>query len=197
MVTLGTFFGGIALSMGGGKKTPQAPPINAGSKDEENFVKYVSLHLPQSGRRAAAMDPVLTYGVTESSWNRQMRMRRRRRNTRRVDRGRVENKRVMNCQWLGVHIDGVLEGNQSRSATSSPWLSCAGSRRFPRRARKQPEGLTPIFGLPPLQKETPTMEPDETHLPQIPRTFPEQSRPSPTPAAGQRLPRSQPGPSCP
>ncbi|KAJ4360166.1 uncharacterized protein N0V89_000726 [Didymosphaeria variabile] len=40
MATLGTTFLGAYLSMGGGKKTEQqTPPINAKSKEEENFVK--------------------------------------------------------------------------------------------------------------------------------------------------------------
>jgi F-type H+-transporting ATPase subunit k len=43
-------FTGVALSMGGKKAAdPTSPPINAKSKDEESFVKYVDaiLHLPR------------------------------------------------------------------------------------------------------------------------------------------------------
>lgn len=42
MATLGVTFGVAALSMGGSKKsTAQGPPINASSKEEEAFIKYV------------------------------------------------------------------------------------------------------------------------------------------------------------
>lgn len=44
MVPLGTTFGGAYLAMSGGKKPDQkakGPPINAGSEDEEKFIKYV------------------------------------------------------------------------------------------------------------------------------------------------------------
>jgi F-type H+-transporting ATPase subunit k len=44
MITLGTTFGGAYLAMRGGKKLDEkakGPPINAGSKDEEKFIKYV------------------------------------------------------------------------------------------------------------------------------------------------------------
>lgn len=41
MITLGTMFGGVALALGGGaKKKADGPPINATSKDEENFIQY-------------------------------------------------------------------------------------------------------------------------------------------------------------
>jgi F-type H+-transporting ATPase subunit k len=40
MITLGTTFVGSAYAMsGGGKKKEQGPPINAGSKEEENFIQ--------------------------------------------------------------------------------------------------------------------------------------------------------------
>ncbi|KAF3930761.1 hypothetical protein ABW20_dc0100403 [Dactylellina cionopaga] len=40
MATLGTVFGISYLSMGGGsKKAQQSPPIQASSKDEENFIQ--------------------------------------------------------------------------------------------------------------------------------------------------------------
>jgi len=39
---LGTMSVGTWAMMGGSKKpAQQAPPINAGSKDEENFIQYV------------------------------------------------------------------------------------------------------------------------------------------------------------
>jgi ATP synthase subunit K len=42
MGVLGSLFGGIYFaSRGGGKKKDIAPPINAGSKDEEKFIQYV------------------------------------------------------------------------------------------------------------------------------------------------------------
>ena len=50
MATLGVTIGGAALAMGGKKaEEPTSPPINAKSKDEESFVKYVDaiLHLPR------------------------------------------------------------------------------------------------------------------------------------------------------
>lgn len=39
-------FGGIALATGGSKakKVDNTPPINASSKDEENFIKYDPAH---------------------------------------------------------------------------------------------------------------------------------------------------------
>jgi F-type H+-transporting ATPase subunit k len=40
MITLGTTFVGSAYAMSGGdKKKEQGPPINAGSKEEENFIQ--------------------------------------------------------------------------------------------------------------------------------------------------------------
>lgn len=39
MVTLGTLAGVATLSMSG-KKTQTTPPIQAGSSDEEKFIKY-------------------------------------------------------------------------------------------------------------------------------------------------------------
>jgi F-type H+-transporting ATPase subunit k len=50
MATLGVVFTGAFLSVGGKKiEDPTSPPINAKSKDEESFVKYVdaTLHLPR------------------------------------------------------------------------------------------------------------------------------------------------------
>ena len=50
IATLGITFTGAALAMGGKKaEDPTSPPINAKSKDEESFVKYVDaiLHLPR------------------------------------------------------------------------------------------------------------------------------------------------------
>ncbi|KAL1641308.1 hypothetical protein SLS58_006210 [Diplodia intermedia] len=43
MGVLGTLFGGIFAATGGSKKVANAtPPINAASKDEENFIQYAS-----------------------------------------------------------------------------------------------------------------------------------------------------------
>ena len=45
MATLGAAFG-IPFAMtrgGGGAKATKTPPINAGSKDEENFIQYDGL----------------------------------------------------------------------------------------------------------------------------------------------------------
>ncbi|KAK8188391.1 hypothetical protein HDK77DRAFT_485055 [Phyllosticta capitalensis] len=41
LTVLGSLFGGIALATGGSKakKVDNTPPINASSKDEENFIK--------------------------------------------------------------------------------------------------------------------------------------------------------------
>jgi len=40
MATLGVLFGGSWAATRGGSKAPQStPPINAGSKDEENFIQ--------------------------------------------------------------------------------------------------------------------------------------------------------------
>lgn len=52
MATLGALFGGTWLAMrGGDKKKQQGPPINATSKDEENFIQYVveTQNLPRNG----------------------------------------------------------------------------------------------------------------------------------------------------
>ena len=47
MATLGTLFGGVWLATRGGgeKKTAQGPPVQASSKDEEQFIQYVALEL--------------------------------------------------------------------------------------------------------------------------------------------------------
>ncbi|RMY00729.1 hypothetical protein D0868_08854 [Hortaea werneckii] len=45
---LSTLFGGIWAMSGGSKKSAgpnNTPPLNASSKDEENFIQYVSLFL--------------------------------------------------------------------------------------------------------------------------------------------------------
>lgn len=44
MATLGTVFGSVYFATRGPKKTGAAntPPINASSKDEENFIQYVA-----------------------------------------------------------------------------------------------------------------------------------------------------------
>ena len=44
MATLGTTAVGIAFAMSGKEKAKeQGPPINAGSKDEEQFIEYVGV----------------------------------------------------------------------------------------------------------------------------------------------------------
>lgn len=43
MATLGALFAGSAWAMRGGDKKQNSPPINASSKDEENFIQYDSL----------------------------------------------------------------------------------------------------------------------------------------------------------
>ena len=53
MITLGGMFGGVAFATAGGeKKKADGPPINATSKDEENFIQYEGLHhpLPHDGQ---------------------------------------------------------------------------------------------------------------------------------------------------
>lgn len=43
MLTLGTFAAGTTLAMGGKEKAKeQGPPINASSKDEEDFIQFVN-----------------------------------------------------------------------------------------------------------------------------------------------------------
>ena len=43
MATLGTFAAGTTLAMGGKEKAKeQGPPINASSKDEEDFIQFVN-----------------------------------------------------------------------------------------------------------------------------------------------------------
>lgn len=43
MLTLGTFAAGTAFAMGGREKAKeQGPPINASSKDEEDFIQFVN-----------------------------------------------------------------------------------------------------------------------------------------------------------
>ena len=45
MLTLGTTFAGTAYAMSGKEKAKeQGPPINAGSKDEEQFIQFVNPH---------------------------------------------------------------------------------------------------------------------------------------------------------
>ena len=41
MATLGVTFAGVYLSRGGNKNADQGPPLNAKSKEEESFIKYV------------------------------------------------------------------------------------------------------------------------------------------------------------
>lgn len=56
MATLGTLFGGVWLATRGGdkKKKEQGPPINASSKDEEQFIQCVYPFFPfPRGMRAS------------------------------------------------------------------------------------------------------------------------------------------------
>lgn len=46
MATLGALFGGSWLALRGGDKKQQTPPINASSKDEEQFIQYVFQFFP-------------------------------------------------------------------------------------------------------------------------------------------------------
>ena len=46
MATLGTTFLGAYLSMGGKKAADPGPPLNAKSKEEESFIKYLSPIIP-------------------------------------------------------------------------------------------------------------------------------------------------------
>ena len=49
MATLGTTFAGAAFAMGGKEKAKeQGPPINASSKDEEDFIQYVHSLFPMA-----------------------------------------------------------------------------------------------------------------------------------------------------
>jgi hypothetical protein len=77
MLTLGTLFGGVALStMGGSKaKATQTPPINASSKEESDFIQYVTPHQDWDmlDRRSRSIG---------TSWHRRTRMRRKRRSIR-------------------------------------------------------------------------------------------------------------------
>ncbi|KAL1635988.1 hypothetical protein SLS56_001340 [Neofusicoccum ribis] len=51
MGVLGTLFTGIFAATGGSKKTVNTvPPINAASKDEENFITYVHDALRNTAR---------------------------------------------------------------------------------------------------------------------------------------------------
>lgn len=46
MSVLGALFGGVGLATrGGGQPKPATPPIQASSKDEENFIQYVPADL--------------------------------------------------------------------------------------------------------------------------------------------------------
>lgn len=50
MATLGVTFAGGALAMGGKEKAKeQGPPINATSKDEEQFIQYVLCYRANQG----------------------------------------------------------------------------------------------------------------------------------------------------
>ncbi|KAJ5964572.1 uncharacterized protein N7479_004448 [Penicillium vulpinum] len=56
MATLGTMFAGSWLAMSGGEKpkTAQGPPINAASKDEENFVQNFMKEVDGGEKKPAA-----------------------------------------------------------------------------------------------------------------------------------------------
>ncbi|MBE3050383.1 ATP19 family protein [Candidatus Bathyarchaeota archaeon] len=75
MGVLGTMFGGVFMSLSGGSKTaiPAAPPINASSSDEENFVKCV-VYRDEPPNRPGDANPWIG-----SSWSRRTSLRRRRR----------------------------------------------------------------------------------------------------------------------
>lgn len=76
MATLGSFGLICYLSMGGSKKE-QGPALNATSKDEEKFIKYVGLfqlaHRPFGSRKT-----MLTVYYAVNSWRKRRRRRRRR-----------------------------------------------------------------------------------------------------------------------
>lgn len=78
MGVLATLFGGSALALRGGNKTAvKAPPLNASSSDEADFIKYLD-RLPHETERWT------TDAVTGSSWRRPRQRRTSRRpNTRR------------------------------------------------------------------------------------------------------------------
>ena len=47
MATLGVLFGGSwVATRGNGSQAQNTPPINAGSKDEENFIQYAVSRIP-------------------------------------------------------------------------------------------------------------------------------------------------------
>ncbi|KAJ6124901.1 hypothetical protein N7471_012218, partial [Penicillium samsonianum] len=56
MATLGSMFAGTWLAMSGGEKpkTAQGPPINASSKDEENFVQNFMKEVDGGEKKPAA-----------------------------------------------------------------------------------------------------------------------------------------------
>lgn len=76
MGVLGALFGGTTLAMrGGGSKTTQAPPINASSSDEADFIKYLLRNSP--------IPALVADAATGSLWRKQRQKRSQRRNTRR------------------------------------------------------------------------------------------------------------------
>ncbi|KAJ5473710.1 hypothetical protein N7475_003276 [Penicillium sp. IBT 31633x] len=56
MATLGSIFAGSWLAMSGGEKpkTAQGPPINASSKDEENFIQNFMKEVDGGDKKPAA-----------------------------------------------------------------------------------------------------------------------------------------------
>lgn len=57
MGVLGSLFGGVYLASGGSSKTPAAPPINASSSDEADFIKYEAFGSPSFFVPPAASAP--------------------------------------------------------------------------------------------------------------------------------------------
>jgi hypothetical protein len=72
MGVLGSMFGGAYLAIGGSKAAPAAPPINASTPDEADFIKCA----PPS--QAPVRSAYVSDTPTGSSWTRQRRIRRRR-----------------------------------------------------------------------------------------------------------------------
>lgn len=75
MGVLGALFGGTSLALrGGGNKPAQAPPINASSSDEADFIKYLLRNL--------VLFALVADAATGNLWRKQRRKRSQRRNTR-------------------------------------------------------------------------------------------------------------------
>lgn len=77
MLTLGTFAAGATLAMGGKEKAKEkGPPINASSKDEEDFIQFVPPLFQNSLHMEAIID------LCSASFSRTMGRSRRRSNRR-------------------------------------------------------------------------------------------------------------------